>query len=403
MKQLAWLLRSSALVLVSLVTAAGCGDDEDAVGGTAGKGGTKPTAGAPSTAGSNNNGGNDSGKGGAGAGEGGMPAGGNAGDGPVDAGGGGDGGDGGSPPVSKCGNGATDAGEECDDGNTKNGDGCSSTCTSKCEACEIAHCDYGDFGDVKELCFTETAGDTVVAGPATGAPRSKLCTELVECIRGSGCMQASNKRLISTSPFAECYCGPGGCEASAPATGPCKEEYRRASESTISDEAALDIDVYNKFYDFAGASGAALGLALGRASLVVQACDFYACGQECYRQEASDACQRCSLGPDASQSAAGDTVSCVNAAECEVNELCSQVLDCVQQTKCAGTDIVECYASGSGPCAAAITAAAGTSVVADITAALTRPIPAGGLSILDTARSVTTCQQTFCATECFPP
>jgi cysteine-rich repeat protein len=400
MKQLAWFLRSSALVLVSIVTAAGCGDDEGAVGGSAGKGGTKPTAGSPSTAGNTNNGGNDSGMGGAGAGEGGMPAGGNAGDGPVAPGGGsggsggGGGGAGGNPPVSKCGNGTTDAGEECDDGNTKNGDGCSSKCTSRCETCEIAHCDYGDFGDVEALCFTEKPGDVAVAGPATGAPRSKLCTELVECIRESGCIQEANKRAISTDPSIACYCGPLECDGGAAAAGPCLNEFRRAAES---DE---DVSVLNNLQNFVNQNGT-LGLAIGRAVLVVQACDYYACGQECYQERLSGACQRCSLGPDASQDFYGIGITCPGTAECAVNELCSPVLDCVHQTKCATTSIVDCYAGGTGPCATQIAAAAASSVPADVTAELNAP--AVGAGILTFARQVITCQQTSCAAECFPP
>jgi len=43
-----------------------------------------------------------------------------------ESGNGGNGGNGGSEPV--CGNGILESGEECDDGNTKNGDGCSSAC-----------------------------------------------------------------------------------------------------------------------------------------------------------------------------------------------------------------------------------------------------------------------------------
>ncbi|HEX2876629.1 MAG TPA: hypothetical protein VHP33_35505, partial [Polyangiaceae bacterium] len=52
-----------------------------------------------------------------------------------------DGGMGGEPTgTAVCGNNATEPGEECDDGNTKSGDGCTADCKSACEVCEKTYC-----------------------------------------------------------------------------------------------------------------------------------------------------------------------------------------------------------------------------------------------------------------------
>ncbi|HEX5061822.1 MAG TPA: DUF4215 domain-containing protein [Kofleriaceae bacterium] len=53
------------------------------------------------------------------------------------------------PPPSCCGNGQLDAGEQCDDGNTTNGDGCSATCTTETPpppqpCCGDGHIDSGE-------------------------------------------------------------------------------------------------------------------------------------------------------------------------------------------------------------------------------------------------------------------
>jgi len=44
-----------------------------------------------------------------------------------------------------CGNGVLEPGEQCDDGNTEDGDGCSSTCKLESPlACDTNLCDHGD-------------------------------------------------------------------------------------------------------------------------------------------------------------------------------------------------------------------------------------------------------------------
>lgn len=76
------------------------------------------------------------------------------------------------PPPADCGNSSDplDAGEECDDGNTRNNDGCSSVCQiEECgdgiqqagEQCDDGATDPGDGCD--ELCKSEICGDMIIA------------------------------------------------------------------------------------------------------------------------------------------------------------------------------------------------------------------------------------------------
>jgi cysteine-rich repeat protein len=49
------------------------------------------------------------------------------------------------PPPATCGNGHVDSGEQCDDGNTMNGDGCSAGCTTEAApCCGDGHLDAGE-------------------------------------------------------------------------------------------------------------------------------------------------------------------------------------------------------------------------------------------------------------------
>ncbi|MEI9953435.1 MAG: hypothetical protein WDO74_31765 [Pseudomonadota bacterium] len=103
----------------------------------------------------------------------------------------------GAPAV--CGNNKLEAGEECDDGNTKDWDGCTSTCKSRCEQCEKQYCvtpspsreDYflNCFTDLGSVSNPISGKSLAEQGPARGQPKQKLCAKLVECLRRTNCGQ----------------------------------------------------------------------------------------------------------------------------------------------------------------------------------------------------------------------
>jgi cysteine-rich repeat protein len=65
------------------------------------------------------------------------------------------------PPPPSCGNGVVETGEQCDDGNTTSGDGCSATCQLEgCDTCHAPVCGNG-IVETGELCDdgNTTAGD----------------------------------------------------------------------------------------------------------------------------------------------------------------------------------------------------------------------------------------------------
>ena len=418
LKPLTWTPRFRLLIGMALLAFSGCYDDpplaDESNGGKAnggkgsvsdgGDGLSSGATGASSVggAGGEEDGGEGVGGSGGNGGSGGAtPTGGKAGmGGKADMGG--KGGTGGEPVGSMCGNMTVDAGEECDDGNTKNGDGCSSQCKEKCEACEATYCDFGDFGDIEAMCFTLGANDTALEGPALGAPRSKLCMELVECVRVSGCMHdALTTNPYTGSPFEDCFCGPGiDCVGTTqPPEGPCVAEFQRAAETETSSAVGARLP------DFAGANYPELGLAVGRASVVLQYCDLNACSRECYMGKDSDVCSRCALGPDASQSyEPGQAATCgTSAVVCDHVDSCASVVACVRQTKCAASTIHDCYANGTGPCADQVEAAAGpTAPGEEVEEVNARLVPNGASKELSLAVQLVTCMKSSCSAECFP-
>jgi cysteine-rich repeat protein len=398
-----WSVKAGLCLIASVVAFSGCGDDEDRVpsGSSAGKAGS---GGGSSIAGKTGSpGGGSSGDQGGMNEPGGAPAGGmqtSMGGGGGDAGEAGAAGAGMSGP--KCGDGNKDAGEECDDGNTTNGDGCSSKCTSKCEVCEKAHCTFSSFPEayntVDELCFKAVPGDVALDGPAKGAPRSKLCTDLVECVRTTKCVADLTPALLTFSAMQTCYCGVdanGGAidcvMAGVDAKGPCVKEFQRAAESEDNSSVAsrlfepLDVD--------------SLGLAIGRATVVAQNCDLNACANECYFGTESDACSRCTLGESAHEAFDPSMATCgTPAVTCGASEGCSAVVACARQTKCAATNVADCYADGAGPCATQIKTASGLTDVAAIKAAMD-PSKATDLGY---AVSLIGCMKSSCNAQCFP-
>ena len=113
-----------------------------------------------------------------------------------------------------CGDGHRDPGEECDDGNGRDGDGCSAVCTL-------------------EPCFTCT-GDPSVCAPADGPP----CDDGNPCTAGESCHAGACGGGTATNEGAACddgnactagdRCVAGVCRGQTPlACGPCETCDRR--------------------------------------------------------------------------------------------------------------------------------------------------------------------------------
>lgn len=246
-------------------------------GGRGGSGGTEPGSGGTGADAGDAGGSGDAGAGatpgtggaGASAGSGGTAGMGGMGK----AGGAGKAGSGGAPG-SVCGDNVEEGDEECDDGNVKNGDGCSSLCTEACELCEAEHCsELLDTGNElvtrMEACFDGFGpADVSAGGPAPNLPKSELCQRTVSCIRRSNCAVASPPDAVL---LAECYCGStpqDDCFSGAqPPSGPCVEEFEWAAESTTP-AVILAQRIGSPIY------------ALGRASLLAQ-CNAEFCTDEC--------------------------------------------------------------------------------------------------------------------------
>jgi cysteine-rich repeat protein len=226
---------------------------EDATGGVGGD----PTN--PSTGGSHvGSGGKGGGSGGTSASGGTSPTGGSGG---TSASGGTSpiGGSGGTT-VATCGDGNPDESEECDDGNVKNGDGCSSSCvdTSACDDCMNANCVETE-GPLTELCFNMPGVSTV--GTAVGRGKGELCWEMTDCIHREVCID----ELDEIKP---CYCGSaqGPACLTAAANGPCHAEIQAALETTATDQIANAGDVTHP-------SGLAYALVL---------CTYQLCFDQCH-------------------------------------------------------------------------------------------------------------------------
>ena len=208
----------------------------------------------------------------------------------------GSGGKAGSGPVGPCGNGKIDSGEECDDSNTKSGDGCSAQCQSKCETCEksvYAKPEYQGLlqQDYYETCFTAT--DRALGGPADGAPRKDLCAAVVDCVRRTGCGALGGFWVdgfagTNDASLSACWCSdlaplaPGdrlpqpaaSCnDAATLKPGPCYADFQNASEA----DSPKDI---GKFLIDEGT-------ALGRAGQLLRVQDSLFCATSCWPDPAT--------------------------------------------------------------------------------------------------------------------
>jgi len=189
-----------------------------------------------------------------------------------------EGGEGGAPSTGPvCGDGKIEAPEDCEDGNTISGDGCSANCQSACEICEKNVCPTLDYDNVDPN--TDSAYDDcykakgqITTGAAMGVARAEVCRDLVDCIRREGCAQTYGFQLKTE----RCWCDIDVNEVkftnlcSDPSTyvpGKCARQYQEASES-----ASLGTVM---------SSLTATGLAEGRGNRLLETCDTRVCTEEC--------------------------------------------------------------------------------------------------------------------------
>lgn len=394
--------RVGALALFAAALASGCGssDDSSGNGSSAGTGASAGKAGSTSKAGSagtmtNGEAGESTGATGGSSTTGGSSN--TGGTSPMGTAGAEEGGEAGTGMTgSVCGNGKVEAGEECDDGNTKSGDGCSSTCKNLCEKCEAKQCFTNPVvGATSDLCYGMLGDAPASAGPAAGSPKSQLCQSLIECMRKSQCAQ-SHWQL----PFNACYCGDEAfADCKTTPKGPCVEEMAEAAES-------------RDFNDIARVWGNGVGtIAAGAASQIVTLCDQVACPAECFQDKAPTKCQACTATFDVQANnipcaarygdcyVAGPaaTTDPSNAKQLSMTQLCAPASDCAQRTGCAANGVDSCYGNGSGPCAAEFAAAADSTDPATV---LNRMhnfyYPA------TVAAQLIECQATECQSDCLP-
>jgi cysteine-rich repeat protein len=183
-----------------------------------------------------------------------------------------------------CGNGQFDPGEECDDGNTVNGDCCSATCTNepagtvcdesddlcivyKCngagicvEANNPVPCDDGNFCSVNDVCSNKTCvgtprdcsgigfechpgicdeeDDECIALPAangTSCDDGDACTRTDECTAGA-CV---GQNPVICTPLDQCH-DAGTCD---PATGVCDDPLKNDGSGCDDGDGCTQIDI----------------------------------------------------------------------------------------------------------------------------------------------------------------
>lgn len=164
-------------------------------------------------------------------------------------------------PAGVCGDGVIDAGEECDDGNSVDGDGCQADCTvtDSCDdVCSPTNCtDYQDL-NVFDACYGDDASDAA------------LCGAVMECAHETGCvMYDASGNLWSEPSPRNCYCGAASlmnCMTGS-AEGECKDEMEAAAGTD--DPMTLATLFTNSEY------------AIGDAYLLLQ-CEQTSCADECF-------------------------------------------------------------------------------------------------------------------------
>jgi cysteine-rich repeat protein len=123
---------------------------------------------------------------------------------------------------SSCGNQFVEIGEECDDGNTADGDGCSN-CKKESQTNSCLTALGATESDKCAVCMcTKCLGQAVSCYTNSEPAEAMLCKNLVDCQRGSGC----------TNP--DCFCGERSvleCLAGQ-GNGKCKQQTIAAAKSS---------------------------------------------------------------------------------------------------------------------------------------------------------------------------
>jgi len=111
----------------------------------------------------------------------------------------------------ECGNSIVEGGEECDDGNTADGDCCSSTCSFESNG---SVCDNGNACSVLDTC--DGAGICVAGGPL-GCDDSNSCTD-DSCNPAAGCEYVNNTDPCDNGDACTAgdVCGGGACTSGGP-------------------------------------------------------------------------------------------------------------------------------------------------------------------------------------------
>jgi cysteine-rich repeat protein len=277
----------SVVGLVVLLACAGC--DDKASGGSGGAGGKESTA-----------------EGGAGRGSegasfpsagvsslGGEGQGGDPGTGGSSAGTAGAVGGDGAGGVGTCGNSAIEAGEECDDGNERSGDGCSSTCVSKCEVCQRDTCPVDStFKGIAAEAYVKAFDMPGEAedGAAVNMPRATLVRDLLDCVYESKCL------LVTAAPGAPQYAwnvSLRDCACANPPMTTSPDEYPMACTD---DATRLDGPCLQQMMDAAEVESFLpmttkiknANLAIGRVYNLLSYCDAKVCAEKCVPEEAHD-------------------------------------------------------------------------------------------------------------------
>lgn len=126
-----------------------------------------------------------------------------------------------------CGNWVRELSEDCDDGNTRGGDGCSSECktegTGQTESTDTGAMCLSLLGNPTDACSgcvcKECDQEVVDCRGASNADEAKQCRDVFSC--------ATAQRCFGTA----CYCTSGSCSSGTP-DGPCRKEIEAAAHSS---------------------------------------------------------------------------------------------------------------------------------------------------------------------------